>query len=512
MPSLPSHDHAAAAAATSATSAPPAALTTSAPVLTERRRRRRRAVSSASSLGSPAAPAAAPAEPHSRRRHNKRKKRKHERRSSCSSSSSPGRTRLAATRAAPPDPARSSSSGSESSSASDGSGRSSSPLPDDPNLRRKLKSRKVASEQWALLNAVWPIEDRPKELRKRSCVRKPSQLHHLLQYKTQLVAEREKRGGGEPVFSKDAPLAKVRFSGGSDNGFDKLHPARFLRQPCSLPVKFYKQVPRKREPLVRHFPTAHLGIPAGFPEKVVAALHDRHVQVKLDNFIRPGADRTIERATLHEVQDGVLNYRAAMFCIWPQDYTPIVIEKVLLGEHWGDKIGGDERRRCTAVRRFFDEVMMLNCSNAVNDLPPVDFTTAAAVWTRIAAAFGPITNYGGDRGGGDRSGGDRNSGNSRPGGGNRGRGSSRGRPGNRGSAAQQVKGAPPPGTAAARVNGVECCWPFNSASGCSRPAGPNSSTCRHGSYLVFAHFCNFWDASTSAYCLQAHSRSAPGQH
>ena len=63
--------------------------------------------------------------------------------------------------------------------------------------------------------------------------------------------------------------------------------------------------------------------------------------------------------------------------------------------------------------------------------------------------------------------------------------------------------------AGARVQGVAVCYAYNSVAGCSRPRTPhNPATCMDGNGNHFAHFCNHWDASTGAFCLQQHARPA----
>jgi hypothetical protein len=187
----------------------------------------------------------------------------------------------------------------------------------------------------------------------------------------------------------------------------------------------------------------------------------------------------------------------------------MVILRVMQEEGWGQRLSGDERKRCLAIRKFFNEVMSLNCGLAVNDMPPSDFNATLAIWIRTVSAFSTshlVAGTSTSDGAGHKPA-NRGNGNAGRGGGTTGRGNAASASGGRGGR-RSGRGNAPQGTPAARVQGIECCWPFNSAAGCSRQQGPNPLTCKHGTYAVFTHYCNFWDTNTNAYCLLQHSKAA----
>jgi hypothetical protein len=86
-------------------------------------------------------------------------------------------------------------------------------------------------------------------------------LDAILKTKEQLDKIENKENLGEEVFSKDGKPEKVRYKAQSDNGVDKLHPARGNRLPIDHPKHWFKKlVPKRRETVIRNFPMDHLGL------------------------------------------------------------------------------------------------------------------------------------------------------------------------------------------------------------------------------------------------------------
>jgi hypothetical protein len=169
--------------------------------------------------------------------------------------------------------ASSSSTSSDSDKGSTGSSSSSS----SPAAKKKGKSRKADKEaKWSLLNDIWPLETRPGRLQDKAYVNRQSwRTLHALQDRYE--REAEKKGFGSAIFGKDQKLKKTRFSSKSDDGFTKLHKARWLRLPLAPPDKYWKDVPRAHEQRFRHVQLAHYGAESQVNEKVVLSLHDRQV-------------------------------------------------------------------------------------------------------------------------------------------------------------------------------------------------------------------------------------------
>jgi hypothetical protein len=79
-------------------------------------------------------------------------------------------------------------------------------------------------------------------------------------FKKDLLEEEGKKNLGEEVFARDSRHPKTKYRAGTDDGRRKLHPARWNRQPLINPEKYYHKIPKKREAVIRNFPTEHLGI------------------------------------------------------------------------------------------------------------------------------------------------------------------------------------------------------------------------------------------------------------
>ena len=171
--------------------------------------------------------------------------------------------------------ASSSGSSHESSSSSDESTSSDSESP--ASTGSKPPGRRVKDDKWPILNDTWPIETRPAYLRDREYVNRQSwRTLHALQDRYEKEAER--RGFGAAIFGKDQKLKKVKFSKKADDGYTKLHPARWLRLPMAPPDKYWKRVPRAHEQRFRHLHLAHYGAKSQINEKIILGMHDRQVR------------------------------------------------------------------------------------------------------------------------------------------------------------------------------------------------------------------------------------------
>ena len=102
-------------------------------------------------------------------------------------------------------------------------------------------------------------------------------------------------------------------------------------------------------------------------EATLVRLHDRQVPVEL--YMLHGANFTklkvsqedksdwAEPGEVRQLQVAVLNYATVMQILWPFDYGPLVIMRVLIESRWGEAGGGSEKSRIQLVSRFFNEVV-----------------------------------------------------------------------------------------------------------------------------------------------------------
>lgn len=98
-------------------------------------------------------------------------------------------------------------------------------------------------------------KDRPDKLRRDKKINKLS-LDEAIEI-CKLSAKRAKFDSTS-MDSDDAP-EKRTFKKFTDNGVDKLHPARFERQPLAPPSKWWSEVPVKRSSIIKKIPLRHLG-------------------------------------------------------------------------------------------------------------------------------------------------------------------------------------------------------------------------------------------------------------
>lgn len=305
----------------------------------------------------------------------KKKKQQRQRESSSNSSSGPG-----------------SSSSHESDSSKDSSSESKDSSPDSEDAEsgssekgKKVKKRTRSSKKrdkerekidWELLNIAWPIEDRPRGLQKKKNVR-GRDIDALVRLKREVVGEKEKEELGESAFRRDAVVRKTRYKAKTDDGYKRLHPVRSLRQPLSRPSKWFgKLVPVKRTTVVRNFPLDHYGAAGQVSEKTLGKLHNRSVELPFESFCKTnpleGKGKEV-LCSVKQLQDGVHNYCVMLHALWPNDYSGLVLQKVLMEANWAEDTGLDEYRRARLIRCFATDVLKINAGRSIHKQHPLEY-------------------------------------------------------------------------------------------------------------------------------------------
>jgi hypothetical protein len=225
-----------------------------------------------------------------------------------------------------------------------------------------------------------------------------------------------------------------------------------------------------------------------------------------------GSEKAAEVLDVKRLQEAVANYAAVMQVLWPTDFSPAVIGRVLVEAKWGEGLG-DDRLRGTVIKRFFGETVRENCGRAVRRQLPLVYCEAKEKWTQVLEAICPqlcgaaarwATGGAGVSGvtaaaAAAAAGAGQGQGS---GGGNTGRGQGQKKSG-QGVAFGRNRPARPP----AMASGVAVCYGYNSNTGCKRMMA-SLHTCTDGKNNVFAHACNYWDATGGKYCLANHPRVA----
>ena len=271
----------------------------------------------------------------------------------------------------------SSSSSSETDAETSSSASTSSSSEGEKGSKKKKKGGKKLDLD--LLEMLWPKEDRPKRLQKKSVIESKS-MSTMLRMKDQYTKEMEKKGMGAAVYGRDQKPKPVKYKAMRDDGEKKLHPARFERMPRAEPKEYWDQVPTGRPEVYRHLRLQHLGV-ENVPEATIVKLHDRKVPVELSMMAR-------EVNTMRQVQLAVCSYVTVMRILHPIDMGGVTVQWVLTEAGWAELLGDIEKDRVQLVKRFFDSCATENSGRAVRKEPPMDYDQVKARWYKeVAAAF-----------------------------------------------------------------------------------------------------------------------------
>ena len=374
------------------------------------------------------------------------------------------------------------------------------------------EKKKAGTSIWEKLKDIWCMESRPSHMRHRSGIQGMS-LSEIMKYKEHYELESQKRGVGAAIFGRDQRVKPRRYKSQRDDGVARLHPARWERLPMAEPKKYWRRVPKKRDEIFRHLHLAHYGADGLINEATLVKLHDRQVPVELSmlhgaNFTRAksqGQDSSAwaEPTEVRQLQEAVLNYATVMHILWPFDFGPLVIMRVLIECRWGEAAGSDEKARIMIVSRFFNEIVKENSGRAVRGEPPADFEKARAKYSRIVMSTFPTLGHmsTASTGGNNAVINSANANNRNQGGARKG-----GRPFIPGGGGGGNGGANGGLNAPKAVhNGRPVCFNLNQASGCGRRQGA-ADACLGPKGALFAHYCNFYDRAAGCFCLAQHPR------
>ena len=378
----------------------------------------------------------------------------------------------------------------------------------------------------AMFEDIYPPEDRPARYRKAKVFDKLPVESITAMINAQ---QKKKKASVTDPISKLTKLKPRKFKKGRDDGYSKLHKARFLRKPYGQPKKWWAMMPvnRDKEGVCLDMPLEFMGCANSVASKALLHLHDRSYPLQLkmmapDNVnVATRARKRIERMEAGEVttltdfwwtdvtaikavQDCILNFGAVLNILWPLDPTGWIMLRVLHKYGWV-AVSSDEGKRVTVILRFFDSVIKENCQRAVNKRPPMSSEEQEAMLKRTLCSFGlkdevPFLTSGQDErklGQGTSAGGGSNNGGS--GGG-----------GIRGQNKQGFRSNNGRKREFASYNGMGTYYEYNNPGGnkCRNKRGSASSSCKDpNSTKELAHVCNKFVVSKNTFCLGKHSRA-----
>jgi len=257
---------------------------------------------------------------------------------------------------------------SETSPSSSESISESSSSEDEPERKRKKKKARSKNVTWDLINEMWPINERPAQLQNKKIVQR-MEVGDVLEIKRCMEEEGKKSGMGTAVFGRDMKAKKIRYKQMTDDGVKRLHPARCSRLPLAPPKKYWKMMPKKRDEVHKHFPMEHYGVDGQVAATTITRMHDRQVELDMEMFSKSLRDKNSVMA----LQLAIVNFGALSQCIWPLDYSPWVLLRVLAENRWGATVADDEKTKADMVRLFFNEVCRENAGKAVREEPPLSY-------------------------------------------------------------------------------------------------------------------------------------------
>ena len=116
------------------------------------------------------------------------------------------------------------------------------------------------------------------------------------------------------------------------------------RSPFVPSTEYWKDMPVRREQVYRHIQLTHLGAEGQVKEGVIVKMHDTGVEVTLSQFQSPNFIKTKkqdkkegddEPTQVWQVNDALVNYAAVMHSLWPTNFAPLVIQKILVDSRYG---------------------------------------------------------------------------------------------------------------------------------------------------------------------------------
>ena len=368
------------------------------------------------------------------------------------------------------------------------------------------------TSNWKLLNQMWEVDERPAFLQNRHTVNKIPFTNLCALHKNFLDS-----GGKQGAFSRGAAEEKpltIRYKAKCDNGLTKFHSARFERMPTPDPEVWYGLVPTKRSPVLKNLPLSCSGSEFAVAQQTVELFHDRtkaltlckfyngnfNIQSKpkteTTTFTKDGSRKSVdfnweECTSIDQIKEALINFAAISQQLWPLDYTPISMLR-LMNKYKYLYNGPDAKTRREIICKFFEVVSLENTNQARRKMPPIcyekherilkDLCEKSGFRLEVPTSIPKINDKSGSGNGFGNKGGAFKSGGNGGGAGSTG--------GNREKRAIH--------------NGNSVCFTFNNGKTCQVMVNNGRACKREG--RLFEHVCNYMYKSTGKFCLKEHPR------
>jgi len=311
-------------------------------------------------------------------------------------------------------------------------------------------------------------------------------------------------------FNPDKKPKATTFKKAKDNGFKKLHEARYLRYPLAGLKDWWKHMPKTRTHIYKNLDLKFMGGNNKLTQKTIHGLHDRTKSLQFKMFLssnvnvankpvkkiekreEEGIVSTLDYAwenptSLAQLSDGLLNYCTALMHIWPYDPTGLIIMRVVNKYNYASA-APSMSERISVVTAFFNMVLRENATRAIRKDVIMSHEEQEEVFKSILTSSGYNSSVPAfsrlPRLDSDNSNKSKFVPNSRPNFSN-------------------------PTPIKSRINvvlhhGAPICFNYNTGA-CRNP--PSAVGCRDvKSGKDFAHACNKWIMSKNTHCFQKHPR------
>ena len=359
---------------------------------------------------------------------------------------------------------------------------------------------------WNILYTIWPVEKRPLALQNKAKFNEMTldQLVQLARFDRDNAKAVESDLSAS--YTRDKKPLATKYPEAKDDGFKKLHPARFERFPLSDIKDWWKKVPRVRSHQYKNLPLQYSGTHNKVTLRTIQQMHDRTKVLSFKHFhsgnINVGSKpiQKIERrddagisssldfnweapSNLSQVSDALLNYCTILLHLWPLDQTGLILLR-LVNKYNYFPMANSLTERVNLVSTFFNTVLRENAARAGSKAVPMDFAQQEETLKNILTSSGysnivptgrnhrqdldkfkPVPN--------------------RP---------------NPPAIQHQNQNKPK----VLMIGSNPVCFNFNS--GHCRNTG-STSGCKDQRGREFAHLCNKWLDAKQAYCLGRHSRA-----
>ena len=244
-----------------------------------------------------------------------------------------------------------------------------------------------AELNWEFLAKSWPLEERPSKLQEKKYVAKLPTEKIRSYFK--LWKEGQKAAKSEDGQCRDTQPKEVKFREGSDDGFSKLHPARFCRFPLDDPTEWWHKTPTVRREMYLSMPLDFYGLENSISDVTIKKAHKKSEILQLKHYLSEnvsvasrsqketrthttggGVSTTLEYnwyapTNLSQAKEAVFNFASLNFLLFPFDPTGLTLLRLLNRYEWF-AVARSEKARVELITSFFNLVLKKVANAALN--------------------------------------------------------------------------------------------------------------------------------------------------